>query len=242
MPVFEDAEQGEDVVRRFSLCGARSSAMSQLRSESLFESPVARSRAHSEVGDAEKPHRDSEVAELAAALDVTNRLMESLVKRVSCELSLMHLVLGGGTGNAEGMEVSGSESDSDAVEGSRLSASGTSKARKKLFSDKSLLEWFNEQKHLLSMTAPVVPAKSSGGLFDVAHARRRPVLDATTASPRDQPSCFHLSEMRLGDIEAQHMKLVTVAALDQERLEAQTVSLASCVELLEALSREAQLH
>jgi len=239
MPVFEDAEQGEDVVRRFSLCGARSSAMSQLRSESLFESPVARSRAHSEVGDAEKPHRDSEVAELAAALDVTNRLMESLVKRVSCELSLMHLVLGGGTGNAEGMEVSGSESDSDAVEGSRLSASGTSKARKKLFSDKSLLEWFNEQKHLLSMTAPVVPAKPSGGM---AHTRRTPIHEATTTSPRDQSSCFHLSEMRLGDVEAQVMKLVTVAAVDQERMEAQTVSTASCLERLEALSREAQLH
>merc|ERR1712136_331310 len=136
---------------------------------------------------------------MGAALDVTNRLMESLVKRVSCELSFMHLVLGGGTGNAEGMEVSGSESDSDAVEGSRLSASGTSKARKKLFSDKSLLEWFNEQKHLLSMTAPVVPAKPSGGM---AHTRRTPIHEATTTSPRDQSSCFHLSEMRLGDMEA----------------------------------------
>jgi len=241
MPVFEDAEQGEDVVRRFSLCGARSSAMSQLRSESLFESPVALSGAHSEVGDAEEPHRESDVAELSAALDVTNRLMESLVKRVSCELSLMHLMLLSGTGSAGDEEDSQSECDSDTMEGVRLPASQTSKARKKLFSDKSLLEWFNEQKHLLSMTAPVVPAKSSGGLFDVAHARRRPVLDATTASPRDQ-SCFHLSEMRLGDIEAQLMKLVTVAALDQERLEAQTVSLASCLERLEALSREAQLH
>jgi len=242
VPVFDDAEQGEEVVQRFSLCGERSSAMSQLRSESLFESRVALSRTHSEVGDAEEHFRESDVAELSAALDVSNRLMESLVKRVSWELSLMHLMLQGRTGYAFDVEDTESESDSDTVEGVRLPASQTSKARKKLFSDKSLLEWFNEQKHLLSMTAPVVPAKSSGGLFDVAHARRRPVLDATTASPRDQSSCFHLSEMRLGDIEAQLMKLVTVAALDQERLEAQTVSLASCLERLEALSREAQLH
>jgi len=239
MPVFEDAEQGEDVVRRFSLCGARSSAMSQLRSEGLFESPVALSGAHSEVGDAEEHHRESDVAELSAALDVTNRLMESLVKRVSCELSLMHLMLLSGTGSAGDEEDSQSECDSDTVEGVRLPASQTSKAHKNLFCGSSLLEWFNEQKHLLSMTAPVVPATPSGGLSGMAHTRRRPIHEATTTSPRDQPSCLHLSEMRLLDIEAQLMKLVPVAAVVQE---AQTVSMASCVELLEALSREAQLH
>mmetsp|Transcript_18804 Transcript_18804/g.50466 ORF Transcript_18804/g.50466 Transcript_18804/m.50466 type:complete len:284 (-) Transcript_18804:584-1435(-) len=228
----KDAKQGEDVARRFSICGEPSSAMHSLRTE---EPPK-----HAELSGVVDTKVD--VAELSAALDVTNRLMESLVKRVSCELSLMHLMLQGRTGSAGDVEDSDdSESDSDSMEDARLPTSQTSQARKKLFGENTLYEWFNEQKHLLSMIAPVVPAKPSGGLFDVAHTRRRPVLDAKTASPRDQ-SCFHLSEMRLGDIEAQVMKLVTVAAVDEERMEAQTVSMASCLERLEALSREARLH
>jgi len=216
-----DAKQGEAAARRFSMCGEPSSAMHSLRTE--------------EPKDAEASgmvDTTMDVAELSAALDVTNRLMESLVKRVSCEFSLMHLMI---RGNAGDMEETESESDSDSMEDARLPASQTTQARKKLFGEKTLYEWFNEQKHLLSMNASVVPAKSPGGLLE--DTRRRPVLDAATSlvSAQDQSS-FHLSEMRLGDIEAQLMKLITVAAADQVKIDEHTISTASSIERLETLS------
>jgi len=224
----KDAKQGEDVARRFSICGEPSSAMHSLRTE---EPPK-----HAELSGVVDTKVD--VAELSAALDVTNRLMESLAKRVSCELSLMHVMLQGRTGSAGDVEDSDdSESDSDSMEDARLPTSQTSQARKKLFGENTLYEWFNEQKHLLSMNASVVRAKSLGGLLDEAHTRRRSVLDAATSlvSAQDQSS-FHLGEMRLGDIEAQLTKLITVAATDQEKIDEQTLSTASCIERLETLS------